>query len=325
MIEIWAEITKPKGNDLNFKRCDPDHPLDLFLGREADGKYILFLEGLKESLEGLPSLAGVEMLCRADRHGTSALVLRLVDVEQETLFKSLCEDLLQGTRKLDFRANSTGAFLIVKRMRRWQELFQRRKTKLLSRQQIIGLVGELVFLREVLNQFDDADAALRSWRGPYGDEQDFAIGDTIVETKTQLSTADQALKISSEAQLDTTSGPIIVVHQTIASTERASPNSLTLNEHVADIRSTLETASPVAIDFLEAGLLAAGYQERSEYDEEAWEPVTRTIFEIENDFPRLVPGNMQTGIERVRYQIMLDFCREFQRSDEWLDERVFSA
>lgn len=323
-IDDWQQIPVPRNGTRNINRWDPEHPLDFFRGRDAEGNFILVLAGVAETAAELPRIAGIDIESKPTQDGHSELILTLVDGEQAALFRALCRDLLDATIQLPVEANTQGAVIVIARIRRWQQLLGKRKNNLLSRQKIIGLVGELLFLENVALAKQSAEEAVRSWRGPYGDEQDFAIGQKIVETKAQLSSADQVIKVSSEAQLDTNSGEIVVWHQTLASTTPDSPGARTLNEHVSTIRQKIETASPVALDVFEGGLLAVGYEERAEYGHEAWAPVKTRAFEVEDGFPRLVPGNVPAGIRKVRYEIPVELCMPFERSNDWLESWAFN-
>ncbi|WBQ13039.1 PD-(D/E)XK motif protein [Hyphomonadaceae bacterium BL14] len=323
IIDDWSQIPVPRDGTRNVSRWDPEHPLDFFRGRDADGNFALVLTALAETTPELPQISGIDIECKAAAENRSELVLTLVDGEQAALFRALCRDLLEATHQLPVEANTQGAIIVIGRIRRWQQLLGKRRNNLLSRQKIIGLVGELLFLENVMLAERPAEEAIRAWRGPYGDEQDFAVADRILETKSQLSSADQVIKVSSEAQLDTISGEIVVWHQTLASTSPNSSGARTLNEHVASIRGKIETKSPVALDIFEGGLLAAGYEDRPEYSQEAWAPVRTRVFEVEQTFPRLVPGNVPSGIRKIRYEIPVDVCMPFERSNQWLKGWLF--
>lgn len=251
IIDDWSQIPVPRDGTRNVSRWDPEHPLDFFRGRDADGNFALVLTALAETTPELPQISGIDIECKAAAENRSELVLTLVDGEQAALFRALCRDLLEATHQLPVEANTQGAIIVIGRIRRWQQLLGKRRNNLLSRQKIIGLVGELLFLENVMLAERPAEEAIRAWRGPYGDEQDFAVADRILETKSQLSSADQVIKVSSEAQLDTISGEIVVWHQTLASTSPNSSGARTLNEHVASIRGKIETKSPVALDIFE--------------------------------------------------------------------------
>ena len=57
--------------------------------------------------------------------------------------------------------------------------------------------------------------SIQTWKGPLEGEQDFAFQDNLYEVKTQLSTSDHKIKISSLEQLNNESGKIFLSHQII--------------------------------------------------------------------------------------------------------------
>ena len=321
----WADISATSGS-YTERRADPEHPLDFFRARSDRGNYILLLkvDDMPE-VGNLPALSGLDF--RHVRHEDRAdeLVLELRDAEQFSIFRALVSDVMNATGDMTAGENPSGALRVIHRIDRWQKLLKRRHEKILSRQAIIGLFGELHFMRHRVWPRIGAAAAIACWRGPYGDEQDFAIHGWIIETKAQLSTADQVLKISSEAQLDTDSGPIVLCHQSFASSPSASGDAISLNDLVDRVRTDLASEAPGSLDLFEAGLVNAEYDHRPEYDQECWEPVTLSIFEIEDGFPRLVPSSMASGIRRVSYQIVPAACADFRREPGWLDREVLGA
>lgn len=323
--DSWEDIGVAPGNRTE-RRADPEHPLDFFRARSEKGNYMLVLKGEYMSVpQKLPVLAGLDISLIQGSGSASELRLELLDSEQKSIFRALAADILAATSDVAKGDAKAGAARVIKRIERWRDLLKRRRDRVLSRQAIIGLFGELLFLKQrVLPRRTPLDAVV-AWRGPHGEEQDFAIGGWIVEIKTQLSTADQFLKINSEAQLDTTSGPIVICHQTIASCPAADPEAQSLNEIIAEIRGYLMEKGPAAIDIFEAGLIAAGHEDRPEYDEESWRAVAASFFEVGEGFPKLVPSNIPPGVQAVRYRILPSACSAFTRNEAWLDENIFNG
>lgn len=319
----WSDIGVTSGSRTE-RRADPNHPLDFFRARSPEGNYMLVLKGaeISENLK-LPVLSGLAISSHAPQNRPAELVVELLDSEQTSIFRALAADLLFATNDVAQGDGVAGAARVITRIERWQDLLKKRRDQLLSRQAIIGLFGELHFLKErILPRMQPVDA-VAAWRGPHGEEQDFAIGEWIVEVKTQLSTADQFLKISSEAQLDTASGPIVICHQTFASASTGEPNALSLNGIVETIRTELLNAQASALDLFEAGLMAAGFETRQEYEREGWMFVKASLFEVVDDFPRLVPQMLPPGVQRVTYRIIPAACSDYARSEDWLSEKVF--
>lgn len=302
------------------RRADPHHPIDFFRARLADGRYLFILKRLQEfQARGFAELGGINISLQEQTDDSFELVLELTDVEQISLFRALSADLLSATDDLANGASDLAANRIMTRLERWQAMFRKLRESKLSRSEIIGLTGELLFLYNKLLPLVGVDQSLRSWRGPHREEQDFALGDYVIEVKTQLSTADQYLIISSEAQLDDTSGNVVVYHQTLVSSASDEKDAQTLNELVNQLREICTSHSTIARDLLDAGLLGAGYEARPTYNEESWKPVKSRIFEVIEDFPRLTSTSIPSGISNVSYRIQFGSCERFERTTDWLN------
>ena len=312
MRNPWSEIARSSHPSIdNVRRVEAAHPLDFKRGRDFQGRYLLILEGteLPPERPEVPSLDGVAVVLQ-ESAPNFRLILTLISHPDFELFRALCNDLMAATRTLRRTESARGLLWVLTRIKRWQDLLRRSRDGVLSFQEIIGLTGELFFLRDKLLRRLHPKAALATWRGPYGDEQDFVVSGTIFELKTQLVTADAHLQISSENQLDTSSGEIIVVHQTLGIAASAADDSRTLNGLVTEISTALND-DPDATDLFRAGLVEARYAHRAEYDVTAWMFQNRRFFQVRDGFPRLTPTSLPTGVEHVKYLVALDSCLPF--------------
>ena len=141
--------------------------------------------------------------------------------------------------------------------------------------------------------------------------------------KTQLSTSDQRIFISSEAQLDTSSGKILLCHQTLGASSANDPGSRSLNDIVDEIMGLLGPANSPPVLTFEVGLIEANYTKRPEYDEKCWVLASRRFFSVEPGFPSITPTILAQGIERVTYQIRLEACLPFEIGIDTAMEQVF--
>lgn len=324
MTDQWSDISSSAHPGIdNVRRVETHYPLDFRRGKDFQGRYIFVLEGPgdKVSLPAPPKLAGIDVSTDFNTTGSCRLVLTLLDRAQFEIFSVLCHDLLSATSNLPRGANDRGLMVVLKRLLRWQELLKRRQDEVLTRQQIIGLMGELLFLRDRVLPAIGIDA-VSAWRGPYGDEQDFVHGGWIIEIKTQLSTSDQRIFVSSEAQLDTSSGNIVVCHQTLGASSQDEVSSRTLNGLIDEIRTSLGAGGSVALDF-ERALIESRYKRRSEYDATRWVLATRRTYMVADSFPRITPSVLPEGIERVTYHIRLEACQPFEVDVDTVMEQVF--
>ncbi|WP_167392237.1 PD-(D/E)XK motif protein [Mesorhizobium sophorae] len=326
-VDEWKDIAAATGpaSD-NVRRADAGHPLEFFRGRDFAGRYLLSLaaETAAEGLPDLPRLNGIEVRLEKLPQDRVRLVLTLLDRNQFDLFRDLADHLLKATAGVARGNSSAGLKLVLRRLRSWHDLLRRRRDDLLSDSEAIGLAGELLFLRDqVLTRRTPTQAAL-SWRGAHRDEQDFALGQWQVEIKTQLSTSDQRLQVSSEAQLDAGSARLLICHQTLAPAPAAEPRSFTLNSLVIEIAAQMEDIGDVGRDAFEKALEALGYVNRAEYDEMRWVTTYRRAFEVTERFPRIVPAMLPSGVQNVRYDIVLRECEPFAVDFDVAMDQVFT-
>ena len=311
----WREIKIPrKDNTLNVRRADVEHSLDYWFARDLQGRYVLCFDSGAEvpALSSVPKPAGIEVNALAFGEAGCRLVLTLLETEQFDIFRALCLDLMRSTAELSRNESGAGLSITLKRLRRWQSLLEKARQDLLTTSKITGLVGELLVLRDLLlprmNTFD----AVQSWRGPYGDEQDFLMAGSIIEVKTQLSTSDRYLPVSSEEQLDTTSGPILICHQTLDVPADEAGGAVSLNGLVSSLADPMATSDHAAADLFQTALLEAGYRRRDEYGRPYWLLNGRSFYEVRDGFPRITAGMISGGIDRVRYRIAVQACAEFE-------------
>jgi hypothetical protein len=325
MSDQWSDIPSSSHPGIdNVRRVETRYPLDFRRGRDFHGRHILVLEGMadKARLPVTPKLGGINVSRAFDAAGTCKLVLTLLDPAYLEIFRTLCHDLLSTTSRLTRGDNSKGLIIVLERLIRWQELLRRRQGEILTKQEIIGLVGELLFLRDIVLPAT-GPAGISAWRGPFGDEQDFVHGDWIIEAKTQLNTADQRMQISSEAQLDTSSGNILVCHQTLGASSADNSVSRSLNDLVDEVRLALGTNHTSAVLDFELALIEAKYAKQPDYDYDRWVLSSRRTFAVANGFPRITPAMLGNGVERVTYHIRLEACKPFEIDIDAAMEQVF--
>lgn len=328
MTDQWTEIAAAEhpGVD-NVRLADPEHPLDFRRGRDFQGHYLFSLTAKidQDAIPGFPSLSGIDASMVDADAGLSRLVLTLRDSGEAELFSALCTNLMRATSSLERGQNAKGIPIVINRLVRWQELMKKRRDNLLSRTSVIGLFGEIVFLRDILVPLIGPVDSVFSWRGPFGDEQDFAISDWIVEVKTQMSTSDKRLQIASEHQLDTSSGRILISHQTLSAAIASDPSSRTLNSIVDEIIKIIRSDSHVALDAFNATLVEAGYICRPEYDDPLWSVSQRSFYEVTDVFPRIVPANLMSGVQKVRYTVAIGACADCELTEHQAKEYLGNA
>jgi hypothetical protein len=314
MLSEWKAIVPPTDPGFyNIRLADSSHPLDFRIGRDFHGCFVfqLDVECAEPGMLDLPKMSAVTCEVHPVTSGRSRLMLSLNDAANFQNFALMCKSLMLATDKLAPTQSGKGLLQAIKEVHRWQEMLRHRADHLLSKGERIGLIGELLFLRDVLGDRIGWNTAIKCWNGPGGHEQDFVVASTIIEVKTQVVTADRRIRISSEDQLDPVQGRILLCNQGIAPLPSAAPAARTLNTLVSEIRDAFAEAGTDALEHFEIALLEAGYQEQPEYNEESWVLVDRTFYEVSSEFPRIERSDLRPGVEMVSYSIRVSDCAPF--------------
>lgn len=309
----------------NVRRASPTHPLDFFRGRNHAGQYIFSLtadDGCRE-LPKSQKLNGIDVSVERKAGDGARLVLTLEDRDQFDIFRALCGHLLDATADHPRDANGPGLRLVLRRLADWHNMLRRRREGLLTTEEVIGLVGELLFLRDQVIPRAGVAGGVATWRGAHRDEQDFAFGAWQIEVKTQLSTSDHRLLISSEAQLDTAGSRLLLCHQTVARAP-VGGGAVSLNTLIDDLARQFTAAGPLILEQFDAALEACRYARRDEYDEPEWLLTDRQLFEVRDGFPRLTPAALPAGVYAVSYSILLNACQTFAVDLEGALAEVFA-
>lgn len=318
MLSEWQEIAAPaEYGSCNVRIADSSHPLDFRIGRDYRGRYSFQLDAdyPDGNLPPLPRMSAVTCELEPIANGRLRLIANLETSGDFRNFSLMCRSLMLATEQLVPSRSRVGLLKAIEELHRWQEMLRHRSDGLLSRSERIGLVGELLFLRDVLADRMNWIDALNCWYGQDRHEQDFVVGSCIFEVKTQIVTADRRIRISSEDQLDPGQGRILLCNQGIAPTSSVDASARTLNLLVEEIRSDVALMGPRALDLLDIALLHAGYEVRKEYGEENWLLIDRTYYEVKDDFPRIERGELRSGVDTVNYSIRISECTPFTVSE----------
>jgi len=319
MNNPWEKISMPS-QDINARRVDHAHPLDLFWGRDHLGRYMFICEFAGDEIapKDLPDLAGIQVFCNRSDHApaTKRLVLMLNHQANWEIFVPLCEDLIRSTREEGHREGA--AQTIIRQLRRWQELLKRVPSGALSEEQIRGLIGELVFIRYYLIPVFGAPAAISFWQGPEGLPQDFSVNDAAVEVKSHLSTAKAEIRISSAEQLSTVLPELYLFVLSLGVSVSENPSAVNLPQLVDSIAAQLES-QPRAGERFRTLLLSAGYLELDLYKDFNYIVTTRQMYQVREGFPRIRIEDVVTGVSNISYSISLHSLEGFEKYPPWLE------
>lgn len=312
--QIWQDLLgRGRSAWPVYQRIDETHPIDFYAGITADGVRLLMLLSTAEP-QGLPSFHAFNIIkaLREDNRWTISVELRRSELAN--IFGHLCDDLIEASRA-ECRPEEAAAYLVA-RILRWQRLLGRDRTGLLDMNEIRGLIGELVFLKNVSCVEKGLEAGVRSWEGCLDAPQDFRFEDRFVEVKT-CGPSSLVVWISSAEQLDLGVMPIVLSVVVIEAADELVAESFTLASLVAEVRRFLEPAATACAAFNNM-LQVRGYVDRDEYTKDRFAFRKFRHFYVSDRFPKIERRAVPDAIKSVTYQLDLAECRAYERENVWI-------
>jgi hypothetical protein len=206
--------------------------------------------------------------------------------------------------------NATAPEVIRRVLAKWRRFWGQMAKPVLSRQEILGLFGELWFLSVWLIPLAGEAQAVARWRGPNA-RHDFEWIGKSVEVKATASTRGHIHRINGLDQLAPPENGRLLLFSLRLREEAGATN--TLSSLATAIRRQLEQHHDVLTRFEEM-LVDRGYSPTHEDDYAVLRMriVEEALFDVRDDFPRLTmaqfPSGLPVGIERIEYEINLGGC-----------------
>lgn len=298
IAERFAEFSQPN----KYSRVDAAHVLDLFIGLDEKGRQSIELRD-KFTYRKVLSSGAIEV-SQYKKEEYNTIRFSLTNTEVSGLFYKFCDDLIEQTRVL--KEKSEGYQAIVNRYYQWKKLFTAGKSNLLTESEIMGLIGEILFLRDFLSNKVGFSDALASWSGQDLTHKDFSLQDRWYEVKT-VSSGKTDVKISSLEQLDSENDGELVVFSLEKMSEAYS--GITLNELV------LQTADLFSIQSEREQFLSKtaiqGYMYNNYYDSFVYEINSMNRYLVSNGFPVLTREKVPNEVTRASYSLDLALIKRF--------------
>lgn len=278
-----------------FIRINAEHPLDIYLGIDDNNHYSLEFRGAftAQSVKACNSI-GVHQYAS---QGYSSIVFFLKDQKMFDTFCVFCTDIIEATNTT--YDEEAGYRILINRYFSWRKMFQGKPTRL-QEQDIMGLIGELIFLRDYMIPTYGEDSALLSWSGSELTHKDFSLKETWFEVKA-VSSGKNSVKISSLEQLQSQiEGELVIFHL-----EKMSPvyDGVSLNKLANGILGIL--SNDFNRDSFLNKLAENRYDFDTAYDEFVYEINLGERYQVTASFPKLTTEDVNEAICKVQYEILL--------------------
>jgi hypothetical protein len=214
-------------------------------------------------------------------------------------------------RRVDRGLDSVTA--VVSTLNDFRELLFSRSSKGISSFELLGLMGELLLLRELL-KIDGA--ACRFWYGPLSKRHDFRNDKRAIEVKTTSRPSNYLVNITSLDQLAAPSmGELYLAHQVL----EFSPNTgLTFNSLLKEFYEL--SSNPADI---ESRLESFGIDITSipEWGETSFSHESCSYYHVRDNFPRItedlfISSKLPTGVTSLQYEIDLSMAQDYKLDND---------
>lgn len=302
-MELKSKFEKGKANR-TFQRIDSTYAVNIFVGFDDDGRMTVVITE-NSIYKQIRSTRLIEAALKMRNDGKMALSFSLLDNSYESLFLIFCNDIITICEK----AGSDQAIVCaITRWKYWKEMFGKRKQTILDKQEIKGLIGELLILKECLLSKWGEERAVQAWMGPLLGHKDFEIDNTWYEVKSVNENAIQ-VKISSFEQLESEEkGHLVVVR--LEDTSTVAENSVNINKLVLEIISLISDVENLNV--LQTKLDNIGYSFDEEYTSWNFLYKGRQSYYVDDKFPRIRKKDVDNAIGNAQYTILLDGIERFK-------------
>lgn len=287
-----------RGQYIRLKEHDTLH---LYVGKDDNGRFAFEYQGHYSPSRILGS--EVISVSQTKSGNMFSLFFSLENTDLLEYFCTFCDDLINSI--LEIIDENTAYKVLCQRYLSWKKLFRPNQGRL-NENEIMGLIGELLFLRDRMFPNHGLDVSLDSWTGPEYTHKDFSLDDEWYEVKT-ISVGKSTVKISSLEQLDSDVRGVLAIYEL----EKMSStfNGIRLNDMVSQIISNLNSHQR---DTFMGKLSQFGYDFLPEYNNYVYSLSSCNQYQVANDFPRLKKADIPISIQRVQYDIIIAEIDKFK-------------
>lgn len=236
------------------------------------------------------------------------LEVRCDDERLTEVFARVVSDIL---RRIELGV--TGLRSVDEALIEFRKLLNKQHIRAVKEMMVVGLIGELVTLIEMLRIESGSVAA---WHGPDSDRHDFRAGSVAIEVKTSLGAEGNRIHVNGIRQLETAEDDELFIRHV-----RIEPDphgKLSVPDLVA------EAAALIADRFLfDEKLDKLGYSAdcAASWANKRYRMVGKDAYNVRGSFPRLTTKHLNiewpmAGVSGVAYEVDLGAASQFLVNDE---------
>lgn len=306
MEKIKDRFRSIEGTNL-FTRINPIHLIDIYIGVDEKGRYAIKYRGNFTPELRIKSVAGIE-INQYQNEDFNTLQFSLKSSDCKELFYTFCEDIIETTRLVSDKRYAYKT--ILDRFSSWKKMFSAPKI-ILPESEIMGLIGELLFLRDFIFEKYGKSEGLKSWTGQEWTHKDFSYNNKWYEVKTMHS-GKTSVKISSLEQLQSINDGELVVFA--LEKMSSSYDGITINALALSILNSLELDAQKD-QFLDS-ILSRGFTFDDNYNDSVFALISMTRYLVNSSFPKLTSEDLPEAIIKVQYDLSLVSLKSYMIANQ---------
>jgi hypothetical protein len=315
---IWDELLSRADNEkaIVYRRLDMDTPFSMrraILYPSLTRAFIIELGiGSEFPKRQNPSWKGMnidEVFLDIPVRGTRHIMLELLHDELKDIFEIFIDNVIDVvTVSKDLGQMNEGLQRLIFK---WDFFFKNSGPDGLSEEMQRGLMGELIFLKTLIQRWSGWKA-VESWRGWERGRFDYILDKSAIEIKTSMSMEPIKVRISNEGQLDDRG--LNALYLGIYNLEPSVNGEISLRNLVDDIENILTCDWKASLAFKER-LTMYGYLpiHDNKYFTK-YRLKTENFYSVIDGFPRIT--SIPQGIADVQYSLIQSACEDFRIDQE---------
>lgn len=317
--EIWTKQELESNREVAREKIEDIQAVNCFIGLiGSTGARIFQLEVpavIKIHSNYLNKFRGIEIQNVSNPNSKiQKFSIILLERKFNDIFLLFIEDILE---RLKYIQDIPEALIVVnQRVTYWRQLFAHVTGEILSPALQRGLYGELVFLKQLLDDgAKQRETVLNSWKGAESANQDFALNTTAVEIKTSKAGI-PIVYISNEHQLDYTGWENLYLG--VISLNESAGLENTLTNLIKEIIEVLKDRTDLLRIFKEKlSLVGIPAGMIDNYNDINYIIRRKFFYKVEKNFPLIIPSILANeSIFNVKYQLDINSCKSFEVKEE---------
>jgi hypothetical protein len=288
--------------------------------RKVDGRHVLYIQcDPDDAARGhkYPEWKGISIQYSGfENPGIGGCFIRIEQAEgnDDDIYFAVADDLcscLNGVLRVNLRKS------LSLTLERWQRFFSLREKIRLTKEEQVGLFGELWLLREMLNH-DLGFPAIGYWKGPYREVFDYSMQNMSIEVKSTSTKMPYKAYINNEVQLDDglAGGTLILCFVAVQTNESSGETLADIVQFIEEFVKSDEAAYRLFQDKIFGCGLGSAYINSYIMHYIIKE---QAFFNVEEGFPRILKRNLQNGLGEISYSLDISACGKYKigENDFW--------